>query len=55
LDIDLKGGQKIHENFDPCNYLFIDVPNMDELEKRLRKNGTHSEEEIPEVLKAAKE
>jgi guanylate kinase len=55
LDIDLKGAQKIHENFDPCNYLFIDVPSMSELEQRLRSRNTDKEEDIKKRLNNALE
>lgn len=55
MDIDLKGAEKIHDNFDPCNYLFVDVPSMEEVERRLKKRGIHSEEEVGKLLKSAEE
>ena len=46
MDIDIQGGEKIHNNDIECSYLFIDAPSVETLEERLRKRGT----ETPEVI-----
>lgn len=53
LEIDVQGGKKIYLNKDeiPCNFVFIDVPSIEELEKRLRGRGTEKEEDIVKRIK----
>ena len=53
LDIDLQGAQKIHKQFPDYNFLFIDIPTLEELEARLRKRGTETEEVIEKRMKNA--
>jgi len=49
LDVDVKGGIHIQENFTgSCLSLFIEPPSLEELERRLRNRGT----ETPESLQA---
>lgn len=55
LDIDVHGGEKIHSNFEQCNFLFIDAPNVQELEKRLKGRGTDTPTNIETRLKNAQE
>lgn len=42
MDIDVQGGEKIHNNDIPCRYMFIDAPSIDALEERLKKRGTET-------------
>ncbi|ACD84083.1 Guanylate kinase [Methylacidiphilum infernorum V4] len=60
LDIDVQGARQIRENKDPLlkNALvdvFIMPPTLEELERRLRKRGTETEEELRLRLKTARE
>jgi guanylate kinase len=60
LDIDVAGGRQIRECQDPLVRealvdIFIMPPTMSELEKRLRKRGTETEEQIQVRLKNAAE
>lgn len=55
LDIDLQGGQKIHNKIADCNYIFIDAPSVEALEQRLRKRGTETNEVIERRMKAARD
>lgn len=54
MDIDVQGGQKIHNNDIDCEYVFIDAPNIDALENRLKKRGTETPEVIQKRLTNAK-
>ncbi|KIE58123.1 guanylate kinase [Methylacidiphilum kamchatkense Kam1] len=60
LDIDVQGARQIRQSNDPLlrNALvdvFIMPPTIEELERRLRKRGTETEEELAIRLRAAKE
>ncbi|TFE69657.1 guanylate kinase [Methylacidiphilum sp. Yel] len=60
LDIDVQGARQIRQSNDPLlrNALvdvFIMPPTIEELERRLRKRGTETEEELAIRLTAAKE
>lgn len=57
LDVDVKGGINIQEQYPGQTLsLFIEPPSIEELERRLRKRGTESEESIrSRVEKAAYE
>ncbi|CAI9084717.1 guanylate kinase [Candidatus Methylacidiphilum fumarolicum] len=60
LDIDVQGARQIRQSNDPLlrNALvdvFIMPPTIEELERRLRKRGTETEEELAIRLKAARE
>lgn len=51
LDIDVKGALRIMRQYpEHCLSFFIDVPDMQVLEERLRKRGTESEEHIRKRL-----
>lgn len=54
FDVDVVGGVNIKEQF-PDNSLaiFIEAPSIEILEKRLRKRGTESEEQIKKRIKKA--
>jgi len=53
LEIDLQGGEKVHNCGLDCNYLFIDIPSMEVLRERLTGRGTESEETINKRMKNA--
>lgn len=58
LDIDVQGARQIRNSTDPVIRealvdVFIMPPTMEELEKRLRKRGTESEEQIQRRLQTA--
>ena len=36
IEIDMNGAKKINKHYNGANYLFINVPNLEILEKRLR-------------------
>jgi guanylate kinase len=57
LDVDVKGGMRIQEKYPgQCLSLFIEPPSIEELERRLRKRGTETEDAIRmRVEKAAYE
>lgn len=57
LDVDVKGGIRIQEKYPgQCLSLFIEPPSIEELERRLRKRGTETEDSIRmRVEKAAYE
>jgi len=47
LDIDVKGAKDIYNSkLIECSYLFLTVPSLEELKRRLIKRGT----ETPETL-----
>jgi len=51
LDIDVKGALNVMKEYPEQNVsFFIDVPDMETLEKRLRKRGTESEDTIRKRL-----
>ncbi|NOY86398.1 MAG: guanylate kinase [Deltaproteobacteria bacterium] len=52
LDIDVQGGQQIRERFPEAILVFVVPPERDELERRLRKRGTESPEQINRRLAA---
>ena len=54
LDIDVQGGEKIHNNDIECHYLFIDAPSIDVLQDRLNKRGTETSEVIEKRINNAK-
>ena len=54
MDIDVQGGEKIHNNDIPCRYMFIDAPSIDALEERLKKRGTETPEVIQKRINNAK-
>jgi guanylate kinase len=53
LDIDVQGALQVFEKIDPSVGIFITVPDMAVLEKRLRQRGSDSEESIRTRLKNA--
>ena len=55
LDIDPQGALQVKENFPDAVLIFILPPSLKELERRLRKRGTDSEEVIEKRLKIARE
>ena len=54
LDIDVQGAEKIMANYPDAISVFITVPDMAELERRLRNRGTDSEEVIQRRLEQAR-
>lgn len=54
LDIDVQGAQNVKKSTLDAYYLFIAPPSMDELESRLRRRGTESEEAIQRRLSNAR-
>ncbi len=47
LDIDVQGAKDIEsKGLIDCNYLFVTVPSIGELERRLRARGTETEQSI---------
>ena len=51
FDVDVKGGLKLKEYFgDDALAIFVKVPSMEELEKRLINRGTESEESLSKRL-----
>lgn len=55
LEIEVKGGVTVINNFPECVSLFILPPSMEELERRLRKRATEDEETINKRLAEAVE
>jgi len=55
LDIDVQGALQVKKNFPEAVLVFILPPSFAELEKRLRKRGTDTEEVIKKRLKVARE
>eukprot|EP00919_Chromeraceae_sp_WS-2016_P008555 GHVR01020172.1.p1 GENE.GHVR01020172.1~~GHVR01020172.1.p1 ORF type:complete len:202 (-),score=34.62 GHVR01020172.1:40-645(-) len=55
LEIDVQGAQQLHDRstFKNAKYLFLDPPSSQELERRLRKRGTETEDKILERLRNA--
>lgn len=54
LKIEIEGAMNIKKLFPDCCLVFILPPSMEELERRLRKRGTETEEKIAERLKQAR-
>lgn len=51
FDVDVKGGLKLKEYFgDDALAIFVKVPSMEELERRLRSRGTETEESLSKRL-----
>ncbi|MFN4086670.1 MAG: guanylate kinase [Spirosomataceae bacterium] len=51
FDVDVKGGLKLKEYFgDKALAIFVKVPSMEELERRLRERGTETEESLSKRL-----
>jgi guanylate kinase len=46
LDIDVKGGLRVKENYPQSLSIFIQPPSMEELKKRLETRGTETEESL---------
>jgi guanylate kinase len=56
LDVDVQGTLSIMKHYPDAVTVFIQPPSLDELEKRLRKRGTESEEKLRlRLLNAKKE
>ena len=53
LEIEIQGALKVKERFPDTLLLFVTPPSAAELERRLRKRGTETEEKIAERLKQA--
>ena len=54
LKIEIEGAMNIKKQFPDCCLVFILPPSMAELERRLRKRGTETEEKIAERLTQAR-
>lgn len=54
LDIEMEGVKQIHKSHLKCRFLFLQPPNMEVLEKRLRGRGTDKEEDVLKRLAQAK-
>ena len=54
LEIELEGARQIRKSFPKALQIFLEPPNLDELEKRIRGRGTESEEAIRDRLSIAK-
>ncbi len=54
LDIDVQGALKVMETFKDGVFIFVAPPSLKDLEKRLRKRGTESEDVIKRRLEDAK-
>ena len=56
LEIEIDGMRKVTSRLDDVETIFITIPSVEVLEKRLRKRGKYSDEEIEKrLLKAQKE
>lgn len=53
LEIEVQGAEKVMEKRPDLVSIFIGIPSMEELERRLRGRGTETEEVIRERMKAA--
>ncbi|MGH8916436.1 MAG: guanylate kinase [Acidimicrobiia bacterium] len=53
LEIEIQGARQVREQWPEAVMFFIGPPSMDELEKRLRRRGDTSEEDIEERLEIA--
>ena len=54
LDIDVQGAAKVRAVHPDCVSIFLQAPSWEEYEKRLRKRGTESEEQIARRLDTAR-
>ena len=54
MDIDVQGGEKIHDNEIDCKFVFVDAPDLSVIEERLNKRGTETPEVIEKRLNNAK-
>ena len=54
LTIDVQGAENIKKSFPDCLTFFVQPPDFDVLESRLRKRGTENEEEIRRRLENAR-
>ena len=55
MDIDVQGARQIKQRFPQAVMVFIMPPSLEELERRLRRRGTDSEQDIALRLKNARE
>lgn len=53
LEIEVKGGVSVINRFPECVSIFVLPPSLEELERRLRKRGTETEEAIRKRLETA--
>ena len=53
LEIEVQGGEKVMDKWPDPVTVFIDVPSLEELERRLRGRGTEPEDVIQKRLNAA--
>lgn len=53
LDIDIQGCRSVKKSAMKCNYLFINPPSIEELEKRLKGRGTETEDKVKVRLQNA--
>ena len=53
LEIEVKGGVSVINRYPDCVSIFVLPPSLEELERRLRKRGTESEETIRKRLETA--
>jgi guanylate kinase len=54
LEIDVQGGMAIRNIFPECVLIFLKASSVEEYERRLRRRGTNSEQEIERRLAAAR-
>jgi guanylate kinase len=54
LDVDVQGAMNVMREFPEAITIFIEPPNLEELERRLRRRGTESDESIRRRLEGAK-
>ena len=55
LDVDVQGARSLRKAYPNGLFIFIAVPSLEELEKRLRKRNTDSDEVIEKRLRVAEE
>ena len=55
LDVDVQGARSLRRTYPDGLFIFIAVPSLSELEKRLRKRNTDSDEVIKKRLEVARE
>lgn len=54
LEIDVQGGLAIKKLYPDCVMIFLRAPSLEEYERRLRRRGTNSEQEIEQRLATAR-
>jgi guanylate kinase len=54
LDVDVQGAMNVMKEFPEAVTIFIEPPSLEELERRLRRRGTESDESIRRRLEGAK-